>query len=92
MLISRRFAAGRGALAQESGVDDNEISGKFPGAEVHVGRTGQTGGGTNPQQIPVEEGGDKFGTRSNIFENAPAGETIIDRLAQEQPGACESAL
>jgi hypothetical protein len=50
----------------ESGLDE------FPGADVSVGRTGQTGGGTNAQNIPPEEGGlDKSqvqGESSDRFE------------------------
>ena len=43
--------------SEESGVNESGLGG-FPGASVSVGRTGQTGGGTNPQNIPPEEGGD----------------------------------
>ena len=42
--------------SEESNVNEDAVSG-FPGAEVTVGRTGQTGGGTNAQNIPPEEGG-----------------------------------
>lgn len=52
-------------------VNESGIS-SFPGASVHVGRTGQTGGGTKAQIIPPEEGGDdrsqRPGTTSDAFE------------------------
>lgn len=51
-------------------VNEHAVSG-FPGASVSTGRTGQTGGGTNPQLIPPEEGGEgKHGTSSAIYEDA----------------------
>lgn len=36
-------------LSEESGVNESGVEG-FAGAEVNVGRTGQTGGGTNVSQ------------------------------------------
>lgn len=49
--------------SEESGVNESGLD-KFPGASVSVGRTGQTGGGTNPQNIPPEEGGDDRSQRT----------------------------
>lgn len=42
--------------SEESNVNESGVEG-FAGAEVSIGRTGQTGGGTNAQIIPPEEGG-----------------------------------
>lgn len=51
-------------------VNEHAVSG-FPGASVSTGRTGQTGGGENPQLIPPEEGGEgRAGTSSAIYEDA----------------------
>lgn len=56
---------------ETSNVNESGLDG-FPGAEVSIGRTGQTGGGTNAQMIPPEEGGlDKSqvqGESSDRFE------------------------
>lgn len=41
---------------EQSNVNESGIE-NFPGAQVSIGRTGMTGGGTNPQNIPPEEGG-----------------------------------
>lgn len=47
----------RGTVTEEqSNVNEAGLE-KFPGAEVSVGRSGMSGGGTNPQNIPPEEGG-----------------------------------
>ncbi|CAO1618385.1 unnamed protein product [Parajaminaea phylloscopi] len=43
-------------LSEQSGVNESGVEG-FPGADVQVGRTGQTGGGTNPQWLSEAEGG-----------------------------------
>ena len=42
--------------SEESNVNESGVE-EFAGAEVSVGRTGQTGGGTSAQNIPPEEGG-----------------------------------
>ena len=42
--------------AEDSNVNESGVEG-FAGAQVSIGRTGQTGGGTNAQNIPPEEGG-----------------------------------
>jgi hypothetical protein len=44
------------ALSEESNINESGAEG-FPGATFSIGRTGQTGGGTNAQNIPPEEGG-----------------------------------
>ena len=58
-------------LSEQSGVNESGLE-RFPGASVSVGRTGATGGGTNPQNIPPEEGGDsrsqRVGESSERFE------------------------
>jgi hypothetical protein len=61
---------------EESNVNDSGLD-EFPGAQVSIGRTGQTGGGTNAQIIPPEEGGlDKSqvqGESSDRFEGRGEG-------------------
>jgi len=59
---------------QVGGVNESGLE-SFPKArgirQVAVGRTGQTGGGANPQWIPPEEGGDenrRLGNPSTDFE------------------------
>lgn len=42
--------------SEESNVNESGVE-EFAGAQVSVGRTGQTGGGTSAQNIPPEEGG-----------------------------------
>ncbi|EGN92505.1 hypothetical protein SERLA73DRAFT_190992 [Serpula lacrymans var. lacrymans S7.3] len=64
-----RFQPTSTATSEESGVNESGVTG-FPGADVRVGRMGQTGGGTNPQIIPPEEGGEgKEGTMSDMYES-----------------------
>lgn len=41
---------------EESNVNESGLE-EFAGADVSIGRTGQTGGGTSAQNIPPEEGG-----------------------------------
>lgn len=60
-------------LSEDSGLNESGVTdGGFPGAQVQVGRGGMTGGGTNPQNIPPEEGGDdraqRVGETSARFE------------------------
>ncbi|OCH89627.1 hypothetical protein OBBRIDRAFT_794044 [Obba rivulosa] len=76
--VPRTFhPAGETVLAMESGqvggVNESGVE-NFPKTrgmpQIAVGRTGQTGGGTNPQWIPPEEGGDERtgGSLSTEFE------------------------
>lgn len=51
-----RFQSRNTVTAEQSGVNEDGVEG-FPGAQVSVGRSGMSGGGTNPQNIPPEEGG-----------------------------------
>ncbi|BGO96157.1 hypothetical protein NBRC10512_006689 [Rhodotorula toruloides] len=74
-------------LSEESGVNESGLS-EFPGAEVHVGRTGYTGGGDN-MGIPVEHGGDPRtdGSTAADFDDVPAGEDRNSWQAKTQPGS-----
>jgi hypothetical protein len=60
-------------MSEESNINESGAEG-FPGATFSIGRTGQTGGGTNAQNIPPEEGGlDKSqvqGESSDRFEGS----------------------
>lgn len=66
----------------------------FPGAEVSVGRTGQTGGGTNPQNIPPEEGGDdrsqRTGESSIRFEGTGGPEDKKFEALRDNPGGFDA--
>ncbi|PWN45061.1 hypothetical protein IE81DRAFT_298185 [Ceraceosorus guamensis] len=82
-------------LSEQSGVNESGL-GEFPGADVQVGRTGQTGGGTNPQLIPPEEGGSSkaqsLGQSSDQFESTAGGpeDAAYERLANN-PGGFDAA-
>lgn len=87
----------RTATSEESGVNEGGVEGRFAGARVHVGRTGQTGGGAKPQLLPPEEGGDarsqRLGTSSAAFEGDGDGdgyggpeEKLRDELARNPGG------
>ncbi|SPC61948.1 uncharacterized protein UHOD_08096 [Ustilago sp. UG-2017b] len=72
--------------SEESGVNEYGLE-KFPGASVSVGRTGQTGGGANPQNIPPEEGGDDRSQR--------IGESSIHKkyeALRDNPGGFDAKL
>ncbi|KAH7924371.1 hypothetical protein BV22DRAFT_1013432 [Leucogyrophana mollusca] len=60
------------ATSDESGVNEAAVA-EFPGASVHVGRTGQTGGGTSSQFIPPDEGGEDQGTASHFYDSPTFG-------------------
>ena len=65
-----KFADRSTALSEDSNVNEAGVEGKFEGASVTTGRNGQTGGGTNSQLIPPEEGGEgRAGTQSSIYED-----------------------
>lgn len=72
--------------SEESGVNEHAVSG-FEGASVSTGRTGQTGGGNNPQLIPPEEGGEgRAGTSSAIYEDPRGGKADIQAdIARNAP-------
>lgn len=74
---TEKFQPRNTVLSEQSGVNESGVGG-FAGAQVNVGRTGQTGGGTNPQIIPAEEGGDarsqRPGETSERFEGAMGGQ------------------
>ncbi|GAA6063320.1 hypothetical protein JCM10212_005488 [Sporobolomyces blumeae] len=82
-----RSVAKRTALGDDTGVNESGLD-KFPGASVETGRTGQTGGGTNPMNIAPEHGGSERtnGTSSDAFENVPAGEDKASYEAKTNPG------
>ncbi|BGP28084.1 hypothetical protein JCM10295v2_007071 [Rhodotorula toruloides] len=73
--------------SEESGVNESRLD-EFPGAEVHVGRSGYTGGGDN-MGISVEHGGDPrtHGSHAADFDDLPAGEDRKSWLAKTQPGS-----
>lgn len=82
-------------LADESGVDDEAVRG-FPTVagmpQVTTGRTGQTGGGTNAQIIPPEEGGlGGVGVTSDVFERAEDKDAARAKVASENPGGVNVA-
>lgn len=65
--------------SDESNVNESGVEG-FAGAEVSVGRTGQTGGGTNAQNIPPEEGGlDKSQTQGESSDRFEGTGDVEDR-------------
>lgn len=81
--------------SEESNVNESGVEG-FPGAEVSIGRTGQTGGGTSAQNIPAEEGGQDrsqtLGESSDRFEGeGDADDKRRERLANN-PGGYDSEL
>lgn len=64
-----KFQTRSTVLSDDSNVNEDAVK-DFPGASVATGRTGQTGGGTNSQLIPPEEGGEgRAGTQSAIYED-----------------------
>ncbi|KAL7005947.1 hypothetical protein EMMF5_004488 [Cystobasidiomycetes sp. EMM_F5] len=75
------------AMSDESGISDSRVASSFEGATFSTGRTGQTGGGENPQLIPPEEGGEgRSGTSSAIYEDARGGkEDIKADIARNDP-------
>ncbi|SPO29344.1 uncharacterized protein UTRI_06293 [Ustilago trichophora] len=79
---------------EESGVNESGLD-KFPGASVSVGRTSQTGGGTNPQNIPPEEGGDnrsqRTGKSSIRFEGTGSPEDKKFEALRDNPGGFDAA-
>lgn len=78
--------------SEESGVNESGVEKEFPGASVHVGENGQTGGGDN-MIIPPEEGGDDhaetLGTRAQGFEGEGGPETSLAKEAQTNPGGVD---
>lgn len=74
-------------LSEESGVNESGVQ-DFPGAQVAVGRTGLTGGGTNPQNIPTEEGGDD--TSSRRFEGLGGPEDKNVQTLADNPGGYDA--
>lgn len=79
--------------SEESGVNESGLE-SFPGAEVSYGRTGQTGGGTNPQNIPPEEGGDdraqRTGESSLRFEGTGGPEDKKYEALRDNPGGFDA--
>lgn len=77
--------------SEESGVNESGIEG-FPGAEVKVGRTGMSGGGTNPQNIPPEEGGNEStqGESSARFEGLGGPEDKKREALANNPGGYDA--
>ncbi|PWN19982.1 hypothetical protein BCV69DRAFT_283507 [Microstroma glucosiphilum] len=77
--------------SEESGVNESGL-GEFPGAEVHVGRTGATGGGTSAQNIPPEEGGqDSTGGESSArFEGLGGPEDKKAQTLADAPGSYDA--
>ncbi|EPQ27084.1 uncharacterized protein PFL1_05368 [Pseudozyma flocculosa PF-1] len=80
-------------LSEQSGVNESGLD-QFPGASVSVGRTGQTGGGTNPQNIPPEEGGDgrsqRTGESSARFEGLGGPEDKRHEALKQNPGGFDA--
>lgn len=80
-------------LSEESNVNEDAVSG-FPGAEVSIGRTGQTGGGTNAQNIPPEEGGldssQTQGESSERFEGLGGPEDSKREALANNPGGFDA--
>lgn len=77
--------------SEESNVNESGLE-SFPGAEVHVGRTGQTGGGTNPQTILPEEGGQEStqGESSARFEGLGGPEDKKRETLANNPGGYDA--
>nr|UOP57087.1 hypothetical protein [Thecaphora frezii] len=79
--------------SEQSGVNESGLD-AFPGASVSVGRTGQTGGGTNPQNIPPEEGGDsrsqRDGESSIRFEGIGGPEDKKYEAFKSNPGGFDA--
>ncbi|CAO1626893.1 unnamed protein product [Sympodiomycopsis kandeliae] len=84
---SDQFQPRNTVLSEESGVNESGVEG-FPGAQVAVGRTGLTGGGTNPQNIPSEEGGDNLS--SSRFEGLGGPEDKNVQELADNPGAFDA--
>ncbi|KAJ1036440.1 hypothetical protein NDA13_000320 [Ustilago tritici] len=79
--------------SEESGVNESGLA-KFPGASVSVGRTGQTGDGANPQNIPSEEGGDdrsqRTGESSIRFEGIGGPQDKKYEALRDNPGGFDA--
>lgn len=70
----------------ESGVD------KFPGAEVHHGRTGQTGSSLNSRQTLGEaDGADPIGENSDRYEGPGGPEDKKQQTLANNPGGYDAA-
>lgn len=80
-------------LSEQSNVNEDAVS-DFPGAEVTIGRTGQTGGGTNAQNIPPEEGGldrsQAQGESSERFEGFGGPEDKKRQALANNPGGFDA--
>jgi len=80
-------------LSDQSNVNEDSVS-QFPGAEVSIGRTGQTGGGTNAQNIPPEEGGlnssQTQGESSDRFEGVGGPEDKKRQALANNPGGFDA--
>lgn len=79
--------------SEESNINESGVEG-FAGAEVSVGRTGQTGGGTSAQNIPPEEGGldrsQAQGESSDRFEGTGGVEDKRREALANNPGGYDS--
>lgn len=78
-------------LSEQSGLNESGIE-DFPGAQVSVGRSGLSGGGTNPQNIPPEEGGqDSTGGESSArFEGLGGPEDKKREELANNPGGYDA--
>lgn len=79
-----KFADRSTAISEDSNVNEAGVRG-FDGASVSIGRTGQTGGGTNSQLIPPEEGGEgRTGVQSAIYEDSRGWAHLLSVLIQKR--------
>lgn len=85
------FAPRTTVLSEQSGLNESGVEG-FPGAQVSVGRSGLSGGGTNPQNIPPEEGGQEStgGESSARFEGLGGPEDKKREALANNPGGYDA--
>jgi len=91
--LKNSFNSKTTVTSEESGINESGLE-HFPGASVSVGRTGQTGGGTNPQNIPPDEGGDdrsqRTGESSIRFEGTGGPEDKKFEALRDNPGGFDA--
>ncbi|PWZ03593.1 hypothetical protein BCV70DRAFT_154517 [Testicularia cyperi] len=93
---SDKFAPRTTVLSEQSGVNESGIS-HLPGAAISAGRTGQTGGGSNPQSIPPDEGGDGRSQRtgeSSLRFHGPPGSGAEEKKSEKlktSPGGFDAS-
>lgn len=78
-------------LSEQSGLNESGVE-DFPGAQVSVGRSGLSGGGTKPQNIPPEEGGNfsTGGESSSRFEGLGGPEDKKREELANNPGGYDA--